>query len=158
MAELQGERCYILDFPAEIRHHIWEYVVGNRTIHIFYRNPPGLWEERGDAVPKLKCVECVYRPSPNGWENLEPHRPSCADCGVVWDSCGECRGKVQWRNVPAHDWDVLSPSEQRRTFRMCSVDNYWQLLDLLTTCRAIYTEGINILYRTNTFSFPLPAS
>ncbi|KAI1276237.1 hypothetical protein F5Y07DRAFT_137835 [Xylaria sp. FL0933] len=157
VAELPSERCYILDLPAEIRRLIWEHAVGNRTIHIFYSNPTGPWEEeRGDTVPKLRCVECVYRPSPNGWENLEPLNPSCADCGVVWDSCAECRGRVDWKNVPAPDWDVLPPSSQRGTCHRVDVDNGWQPLALLTSCRMIYTEGINILYSTNTFRFPLP--
>ncbi|GAW23129.1 hypothetical protein ANO14919_126790 [Xylariales sp. No.14919] len=156
-AEPPRERCYLLDLPAEIRCLIWEYAVGNRTIHIFYSNPVGPWEERGNTVPKLRCVECVYRPSPNGWENLEPLNPTCADCGVVWDSCAECRGKVDWRNMPAPDWNVLPPPDQRGTCYRVEVNSDWQPLPLLTTCRKIYTEGINILYSTNTFRFPLPA-
>ncbi|KAI1349813.1 hypothetical protein F5Y01DRAFT_171190 [Xylaria sp. FL0043] len=147
VAELPSERCCILDLPAEIRCLIWEYAVGNRTIHIFYSNPAEFWEERGGTVPKLRCVECVYRPSPNGWENSEPLQPSCADCGVVWNFCVECRGRVAWRD---------GPSGQRGTCYTVDVDNGWQPLALLTTCRKIYTEGIHILYSTNTFRFPLP--
>ncbi|KAI0975399.1 hypothetical protein F4678DRAFT_324756 [Xylaria arbuscula] len=157
MGESPQERCYILDLPAEIRYLIWEYAVGNRTIHIFYSNPAGAWEERGNSMPKLRCVECIYRPSPNGWENLEPLSPSCADCGVVWDSFAECRGKVDWRNTPAPDWNVLPPIDQRGTCYRIDLDNDWQPLALLTTCRKIYTESIDVLYSTNTFRFPLPA-
>ncbi|RWA06178.1 hypothetical protein EKO27_g8925 [Xylaria grammica] len=79
------------------------------------------------------------------------------DCGVVWDSCAECRGKVDWRNMPAPGWNVLPPPDQRGTCYRVEVNSDWQPLPLLTTCRKIYTEGINILYSTNTFRFPLPA-
>ncbi|KAI1176342.1 hypothetical protein F4777DRAFT_271451 [Nemania sp. FL0916] len=154
--ELPRERCYLLDLPPEIRYLIWEYAVGNRKIHIFYSNPARLWEERINAVPKLRCVECVYRPSPNGWENLNPMFPTCVDCGVAWDSCAECRFKVDWRNTPTPGWDVLPPSTQRGTCYHVEVGNKLRPLALLSTCRMIYNEGIDVLYRTNTFHFPLP--
>ncbi|KAI0802954.1 hypothetical protein GGR55DRAFT_700283 [Xylaria sp. FL0064] len=136
VAELPSERCYILDLPAEIRCLIWEYAVGTERFTSFTPTLPG---------PGRRSA--VTRPSPNGWENLEPFNPTCADCGVVWDSCAECRGKVDWRNMPAPGWNVLPPSGQRGTCYRVDVENDWQPLALLTTCRKI----------TNTFRFPLPA-
>ncbi|KAI0506325.1 hypothetical protein F5B22DRAFT_624441 [Xylaria bambusicola] len=157
VVESPQKRCYILDLPAEIRCLIWEYAVGNRTIHIFYNNPVKPWEEGDNTLPKLRCVECNYRPSPNGWENLEPMNPTCPDCGVIWDSCAECRGKVDWRNTLSPDWNILPPPGQWGTCSMVDIKREWQPLDLLATCRQIYTEGIHVLYSTNTFCFPLPA-
>ncbi|KAK5634302.1 hypothetical protein RRF57_010016 [Xylaria bambusicola] len=157
VVESTPKRCYILDLPAEIRCLIWEYVVGNRKIHIFYSNPINPWQEGDNTMPKLRCVECNYRPSPNGWENLGALNPTCPDCGVIWDSCAECRGKVDWRNTLSPDWNVLPPPGQWGTCSIVDIKREWQPLALLTTCRQTYTEGIHVLYSTNTFCFPLPA-
>ncbi|KAI0187626.1 hypothetical protein F4808DRAFT_445292 [Astrocystis sublimbata] len=153
-AQPPRERCHLLDLPAEIRHLIWEYAVGHRMIHIFYGTGVGYTEESRSTVPRLSCVECVHRPSPNGWENLMPCIPSCPDCGVAWDTLAGFMGKVRWYNTPAPNWDVLPPVDKRGGCGIERPNIEWRPLALVRTCRQIYSEAIDILYNTSTFRFP----
>ncbi|KAI1424203.1 hypothetical protein F5Y12DRAFT_466863 [Xylaria sp. FL1777] len=165
------ERSRLLELPAEIRALIWQYALGNRTIHLFYGEPvkrqpyvfplkASLFPLRvrragrgGKVVRRLSCVECVHRQSPNGWENQHPLQGSCPDCGVLWNSFGECTGKVQWGDIPNVGRSTRPSAKEMVSVEV--VEREWKPLALLSTCRQIYNEAIDLLYRDNTFHFPL---
>ncbi|KAI0189655.1 hypothetical protein F4808DRAFT_445274 [Astrocystis sublimbata] len=119
-----GDGMLSPDLPRDgDRHLIWEYAV----------------EESRSTVPRLSCVECVHRPSPNGWENLMPCIPSCPDCGVAWDTLAGFMGKVRWGGC-----GIERPNIEWRPLALGSAAN----------ARASYSEAIDILYNTSTFRFP----
>jgi hypothetical protein len=147
------ERSRLIELPVEIRALIWKLALGNRTIHIFYGEPikrqpyifplkPSLFPlrirraRRGDKiVRRLSCVECVHRASPNGWENRHPLKHSCPDCGVLWNSFGECTGKVQWGGTPDAGWSTCPPADEMGKLDVVAVEREWKPLALLSTCR-----------------------
>ncbi|KAI0096981.1 hypothetical protein GGR51DRAFT_488531 [Nemania sp. FL0031] len=166
------ERSRLLELPAEIRALIWKYALGNRTIHLFYGEPvrrqPFVFPLKASLFPvrirrvgrggkvfrRLSCVECVHREIPTGWEDRHPLHDSCPDCGVLWNAFGECTGKVQWGNIPGALWST-SPSAKEMV-SVVAVEREWKPLALLSTCRQIYKEAIDLLYSDNIFHFPLP--
>ncbi|KAI0876101.1 hypothetical protein GGS24DRAFT_452543 [Hypoxylon argillaceum] len=168
------ERSRLLELPAELRALIWKYALGNRTIHIFYGMPikrqPYVFPLKQSLFPlrirrvrkddklirRLCFVECVHRPSPNGWENRHPLDHGCLDCGVLWNLFGECTGKVQWEDTPDAGWSTCPPADEMGKPNIVAVEREWKPLALLSTCRQIYTEAIDLLYSDNTFHFPLP--
>ncbi|KAI1114775.1 hypothetical protein F5Y14DRAFT_152618 [Nemania sp. NC0429] len=165
------ERSRLLGLPAEIRALIWQYVLGNRTIHLFHGEPvkrqPYVFPLKASLFPlrvrrarrgrelvrRLSCVECVHRESPNGWENQHPWHGSCPDCGVLWDSFGEWTGKMQWKDTPNAGWGTRPPAKEM--VPVAVVEREWTPLALLSTCRQIYNEAIDILYSDNIFHFSL---
>ncbi|KAI0146400.1 hypothetical protein GGR57DRAFT_288264 [Xylariaceae sp. FL1272] len=159
------ERCYLLALPVEIRRMIWEYALGNRTLHIFYGKPAASGTTRAlrlevpkTGTPKMGSAECIHRPTPHGWENsVFGFHESCPDCGIMWNSFAECVGRANWTNLPAPDWEVLPPWGDRGTCHFGEVEtSEWRPLALLSTCRKIYTEAVDVLYNTNTFRFAHP--
>lgn len=145
------ERSRLLELPAEIRALIWKYALGHRTIHLFYGEPikrqpyvfplkASLFPLRvrragkgGELVRRLSCVECVHRESPNGWENQHPLHGSCPDCGVLWNSFGECIGKVQWGDITDAGWSTRPSAKEMVS--VVVVEREWKPLALLSTCR-----------------------
>ncbi|KAI0968496.1 hypothetical protein F4678DRAFT_201264 [Xylaria arbuscula] len=162
------ERNRLLELPAEIRVRIWQFALGNRTIHIFYGEPvkrqPFVFPLKTSLFPlrikhvkkskrmirRLSFVECVHRADPNGWENRHPLHSGCPDCGVLWNSFSECTGKVQWADTPDAGWTTSD-----KMVSIVAVEREWKPLALLSTCRQIYNEAIDLLYSDNTFHFPL---
>ncbi|KAI1327971.1 hypothetical protein F5Y16DRAFT_370260 [Xylariaceae sp. FL0255] len=171
------QRCRLLELPPEIRTLIWKLVVGNnRALHMFYGMPiasqPFVVPLKATLFPirikrikqdqsmvrRLSCVECIHRPSPNGWENLHPDFRSCDTCGILWNPFGECAGRVVWSDIPAAIAEgrvEFTDSREMGKIEIVPVEDGWRPLALISTCRQIYNEAIDILYNDNTFHFPI---
>lgn len=49
-----AKKSAFLQLPPEIRNRIYEYALGNRTLHIVHRAFPG------EATPRLRATECAH--------------------------------------------------------------------------------------------------
>lgn len=110
--------------PPEIRQMIWSYVFGTDTLHLV------------TIKNKLRHVRC---PTPNQQSELTHHRHCCPTTPARW--------RVYDGRVPGHSDRLLYPHTHERLPELVSNSN----AALLRTCRAIYAETADLLYRNSTF-------
>ena len=108
--------------PPEIRQMIWGYVFGADTLHLV------------QIKDKVKHVRCP-QPSPS----LTQHRHCCPLTPARW--------RVYDGRAPGHSDRLLYP----HTHDLLPENLSDSGLSLLRTCRAIYAETADLLYRNSTF-------
>lgn len=114
--------CSLLQrLPLEIRHMIWGYVFGSETIHLV------------NVKDKIRHVRC----SSGSQSSLTHHRHCCPLTPARWRVFG----------VSGHSDSLLYPHTHHALLESLSDSG----AALLRTCRAIYAETANILYRYSNF-------
>lgn len=108
--------------PPEIRQMIWGYVFGADTVHLV------------QIKDKVKHVRCAH-PAPS----LTQHRHCCPLTPARW--------RVYDGRVPGHSDRLLYP----HTHDLLPDNLSDSGAALLRTCRAIYAETADLLYRNSTF-------
>lgn len=158
------ETSRLLSLPVEIRVLIWQYAVGNRTVHIFYgkpvKNQPYQFPLKATVLPmrirhkhdsemimkRLSCLSCSERPLAMSGDLPYPRNLGCEECGTAWDSRGKCID--HWLEASS---EITEPI--REVMMQQVTKKSWKPLALLQTCRKIYTESVALMYATNTFHF-----
>ncbi|KAJ5684755.1 uncharacterized protein N7477_001100 [Penicillium maclennaniae] len=109
--------------PPEIRSMIWSYVFPPATLHLV------------TIKNKLRHIRCQ---APNLPSELTHHRHCCPTTPARW--------RVYDGRVPGHSDRLLYPHTHEQLPDLVSDGN----VALLRTCRAIYAETADVLYRNST--------
>lgn len=120
--ESQNSCDLLRRLPPEIRQMVWGYVFGADTVHLV------------QIKDKVKHVRCV-NPAPS----LTQHRHCCPLTPARW--------RVYDGRVPGHSDRLLYP----HTHDLLPDNLSDSGAALLRTCRAIYAETVDMLYRNSTF-------
>ncbi|KAJ5714260.1 uncharacterized protein N7483_011441 [Penicillium malachiteum] len=123
-AHPQAECNLLSKLPPEIRQMIWSYVFGAETLRLV------------TVKNKIRHVRCSHSTS------LTQHRNCCPATAARW--------RIQNPTAPGSGHaqsDLLYPHTHTSLPSNLSSSS----LGLLLSCRAIYAESIDLLYRQNTF-------
>ncbi|KAH9214221.1 hypothetical protein DL95DRAFT_446571 [Leptodontidium sp. 2 PMI_412] len=113
----------LFKLPLEIRQHIYDYVLGGCTFHIHFL-------QGGNGVPRSRMSHCQLRRDCLQLPLEELHTLRLMELPDIPFLCGMFLRRCR-----------VSSSERKI------------LLPLIMSCRRIYSETINILYKSNSFHF-----
>ncbi|CAG8216316.1 unnamed protein product [Penicillium salamii] len=117
--------------PAEVRLLIWEHYLSNQRLHMILSNQH-TWKQSDSKIIGLSCSDSRdYCPCTHHCWGQRARRPA--------GGCVEVIKHVDSRWHEEHEWN----------FDTGRVD----FVPLLQTCRAIYSESIDMMYQNNTFLF-----
>lgn len=120
--DTQSECSLLQRLPPEIRQMIWGYVFGDGAVHLV------------QLKGKIRHVRC-HEMTPS----LTQHRHCCPLTPARW--------RVYDGRVPGHSDRLLYPHTHDKLPHHLSDSG----AALLRTCRAIYAESADLLYRNSTF-------
>ncbi|KAE9378625.1 hypothetical protein N431DRAFT_459958 [Stipitochalara longipes BDJ] len=131
----------LMRLPAEIRISIYEAVLGHRRVHILFRSGPERAEHESIVRGEYRIRE---RWEWSWWNTIctWDHNEDAAYKNIMTDDiCGYAK-HFDWSKQ--HWAPTTTAGMQKLEFA------------ILLTCRKIYSEAIDLLYRTTTFVFNDP--
>lgn len=137
--------CPLFRLPLELRNKIWRLVLGDRLIHIDYKN------QSMNSVDQKETIR-------DGWRFCSPWRHAVSQGDGLEDQLERKLARCDTEN----DLDAIRIGSHNRCdnnlpfhpdFLVESNDHETMQLTVLRACRSIYVETNEILFNSNTFSF-----
>ena len=151
--ELNAESSLLLRLPGEIRHMIWQEIIGH-TIHVEYHRPMQFdtkieeWRYYKGSVPKkgLSCHACSARISDDEYyreSQKHDHNPFQASGAPLYKMFEEDHMDNHQSCYESIDRYTCRAKDRRPTVS----------LTLLRVCRQMYLEATETLYESTIFAF-----